>query len=127
MSNLLLRHNEASNRIVPVRELLTHFAQMRPLLMALTEADKLRDFLELGHGYFARTIDRCLGDVAGDPRNVTARASSDAAGIRRRFSVSSDLVDEDDVTFAVHPRRDGRDVSSDGVVGCKDEAAAKDK
>src|SRR5215469_590889 len=52
MSNLLLRQNEASNRIVPVRELLTHFAQMRPLLSAFTEADKLRDFLELGHGYF---------------------------------------------------------------------------
>jgi AcrR family transcriptional regulator len=64
MSNLLLRQNEASNRIVPVRELLTHFAQMRPLLTALTEADKLRDFLELGHGYFARAIDRRLGDVA---------------------------------------------------------------
>jgi hypothetical protein len=32
--------------------------------MALTEADKLRDFLELGHGYFARAIDRRPGDVA---------------------------------------------------------------
>ena len=64
MSNQLLRQNEASNRIVPVRELLTHFAQRRPLLTALIEADKLRDFLELGHGYFARAIDRRLGDVA---------------------------------------------------------------
>jgi AcrR family transcriptional regulator len=64
MSTLLLRQNEASNRIVPVRELLTHFAQMRPLLTALTEADKLRDFLELGQGYFARAIDRRFSDVA---------------------------------------------------------------
>lgn len=60
MSNLLLTQREASNRIVPVRELLAHFAEMRPLLTALTEADKLRDFLELGHGYFARAIDRRL-------------------------------------------------------------------
>jgi len=63
MSNLLLRQNEASNRIVPVRELLNHFAQMRPLLTALTEADKLRDFLELGHGYFGRAIDRRLATL----------------------------------------------------------------
>jgi AcrR family transcriptional regulator len=63
MSNLLLREREASNRIVPVRELLEHFAEMRPLHNALIEADKMRDFLELGHGYFARAIDRRLADL----------------------------------------------------------------
>jgi len=63
MSNLLLRQKEASNRIVPVRELLAHFAEMRPLLSALYEADKMRDFVELGHGYFARAIDRRLADL----------------------------------------------------------------
>ena len=60
MSNLLLTRREASRRIVPVRELLEHFAEMRPLHDALVEADKMRDFLELGHGYFARAIDRRL-------------------------------------------------------------------
>ena len=64
MSNLLLTPREVSNRIVPVRELLAHFAEMRPLLAALTEADKLGDFLELGHGYFARAIDRRLADLS---------------------------------------------------------------
>jgi AcrR family transcriptional regulator len=64
MSNQLLRSKEASNRIVPVRELLAHFADMRPLLNALTEADKMRDFVELGHAYFARAIDRRLADLA---------------------------------------------------------------
>jgi AcrR family transcriptional regulator len=63
MSNLLLRQREASNRVVPVRELLAHFAEMRPLHNALIGAGKMRDFLELGHGYFARAIDRRLADL----------------------------------------------------------------
>jgi AcrR family transcriptional regulator len=62
MSNQLVRQREASNRIVPVRELLMHFDEMRPLHDALIEADKMRDFLELGHGYFARAIDRRLAE-----------------------------------------------------------------
>jgi AcrR family transcriptional regulator len=62
MSNHLLRQREASNRIVPVRELLLHFDEMRPLHDALIEADKMRDFLELGHGYFARAIDCRLAE-----------------------------------------------------------------
>jgi AcrR family transcriptional regulator len=63
MSNQLLREKEVSTRIVPVRELLAHFADMRPLLNALTEANKMRDFVELGQGYFARAIDRRLADL----------------------------------------------------------------
>jgi AcrR family transcriptional regulator len=83
MSNLLLRRREASNRIVPVRELLTHFAEMRPLLTALTEADKMCDFLELGHGYFARAIDSRLADLPGTrtmPLNQRAAMSQAFAG-----------------------------------------------
>jgi AcrR family transcriptional regulator len=63
MSNLLVRKKEPSKRIVPVRELLTHFAEMRPLVSALHESDKMRDFVELGHGYFARAIDSRLADL----------------------------------------------------------------
>src|SRR5215469_15815023 len=63
MSNQLLRQKEVSNRIVPVRELLAHFAEMRPLLSALHEADKMRDFVDLGQGYFARAIDSRLADL----------------------------------------------------------------
>lgn len=63
MSNLLLTRREPSNRIVPVRELLTHFAEMRSLHNAIVEADKMRDFLELGHGHFARAIDRRLANL----------------------------------------------------------------
>jgi hypothetical protein len=36
---------------------------MRPLLSALHEADKMRDFVDLGQGYFARAIDRRLADL----------------------------------------------------------------
>jgi AcrR family transcriptional regulator len=63
MSTLLLRHREASNRVAPVRELFAHVAQMRQLHAALIAADKLRDFLEMGQEYFARAIDRRLGEL----------------------------------------------------------------
>ena len=40
MSMLLLRRREASNRIVPVREMFAHIAEMRALHNALVAADK---------------------------------------------------------------------------------------
>jgi AcrR family transcriptional regulator len=60
MSTLLQRRREASNRVAPVRELFAHVAEMRRLHTALIAAGKMRDFLEMGQGYFARAIDRRL-------------------------------------------------------------------
>src|SRR3984893_17482760 len=64
MSTLLLRRREASNRVAPVRELFAHVAEMRQLRAALIAADKLRDFLELGQGYFARAIEQRLAEMS---------------------------------------------------------------
>jgi AcrR family transcriptional regulator len=61
MSTLLLRRRELSNRVAPARELFAHVAEMRDLHAALTAADKMRDFLELAQGYFARAIEQRLG------------------------------------------------------------------
>jgi AcrR family transcriptional regulator len=63
MSMLLLRRREDSNRIVPVRELLSHIAEMHALYTALVTANKQHEFLELGQGYFARAIDQRLAEL----------------------------------------------------------------
>jgi AcrR family transcriptional regulator len=63
MSTILLRNREDSKRVVPVRELFAHVAEMRKLHRALLASDKLHDFLELGRGHFARAIDRRLAEM----------------------------------------------------------------
>jgi AcrR family transcriptional regulator len=60
MSTLLLRRQEASMRVAPVRELFAHVAEMRQLQTALVAAGKMHDFVEMGQGYFARAIERRL-------------------------------------------------------------------
>ena len=63
MSTLILRRREVSNRVAPVREFFGHVAEMGQLRASLLAADKHRDFLEMGHEYFARAIDRRLGEL----------------------------------------------------------------
>jgi AcrR family transcriptional regulator len=65
MSTLLLRRQEASKRIAPVRELFAHVAEMRQLQTALVAAGKMHDFVEMGKGYFARAIERRLEQLPG--------------------------------------------------------------
>jgi AcrR family transcriptional regulator len=60
MSTQLLRRAEKSDRVAPVCELFAHVREMRSLHTALTAANKLTDFLELGEGHFARAINRRL-------------------------------------------------------------------
>jgi AcrR family transcriptional regulator len=50
----LSRQGDRSNRVAPVRELFTHVAEWREFHGVLVKAGKIRDFLELGQGYFAR-------------------------------------------------------------------------
>jgi AcrR family transcriptional regulator len=63
MSTLLSRNGEASQRVVPVRELFEHGADMRRLSAALVAAGKMHDFLELSQGYFARSIEQRLATL----------------------------------------------------------------
>jgi AcrR family transcriptional regulator len=85
MSTLLLRRREASNRVAPVRELFAHVAEMRQLRAALIAADKLRDFLELGQGYFARAIEQRLAEMSPSrtiaPQQRTAMANAFAGAL----------------------------------------------
>ncbi len=63
MSMQLLRRAEKSDRVAPVREFFAHVAEMRGLHSALTAANKLTDFLELGQGHFARAINSRLAEL----------------------------------------------------------------
>jgi AcrR family transcriptional regulator len=85
MSTLLLRHREVSNRVAPVRELFAHVAEMRRLHAALIAADKLRDFLEMGQEYFARTIGERLALLPSSrtiaPAQRTAMAQAFAGAL----------------------------------------------
>ncbi len=72
MSTQLLRREEKSTRIAPVRELFAHVADMRKLHKALMAANKMTDFLELGQGHFARAINRRLADLPST-RTLTAK------------------------------------------------------
>jgi AcrR family transcriptional regulator len=78
MSTLLLRRQEASKRIAPVRELFAHVAEMRQLHTALVAAGKMRDFVELGQGYFARAIERRLKQLSVSSTINSQRAMSHA-------------------------------------------------
>lgn len=60
MSTLLLRHQEKSNRIAPVRELFAHLADSRRFHAALVSSGKIHDMMELGQGHFARAIEQRL-------------------------------------------------------------------
>lgn len=71
MSTVLLRKGETSQRVAPVRELFAHVAQMHTLCAALIAADKMRDFLELSQGYFARSIEQRLA-MLPDSREIPA-------------------------------------------------------
>ena len=76
MSTLLLRQNEASNRVAPVRELFAHVAEMRQLRAALITAGKVHDFLEMGQEYFARAIDQRLAALLGSHAIAPARRTA---------------------------------------------------
>jgi AcrR family transcriptional regulator len=62
MAFALSRHGDKSFRVAPVQELFAHVAEWRKLHGALIKAGKLRDFMELGQGMFARGIEQRLGE-----------------------------------------------------------------
>ena len=56
MSSMLERRREKSNRVAPVAEFFTHVADWRKFVDAMFASEKVRDVLEMGQGYFARSI-----------------------------------------------------------------------
>ena len=81
-STFLLRRREDSNRVAPVREFFAHVAEMQHIRAAFHRADKMRDFLELAQGFFARAIKKRLSAISppGAGRNQYAARSHALAG-----------------------------------------------
>jgi len=77
------RRGDDSDRIVPVRELFAHVAQMRRLYDALVVSGRMADFITLGEGHFARAIERRLSKrprANGLPAGTRAALSRALAG-----------------------------------------------
>jgi AcrR family transcriptional regulator len=64
MSTLLQRYKDESDRVAPINELFTHLAEMHQLHSAFVAADKMHDFVEMGQGYFARSIEQRLAHLS---------------------------------------------------------------
>ena len=76
MSSLLTRNNVSLRRVAPVAELFAHISEARDFYSALVSSGKVNDVLELGRGYFARSIeDRLRMAIVGigeDERKAVA-------------------------------------------------------
>ena len=63
ISMALSMHNDASDRVAPVREFFAHVREMRRFFDALTKSGKVHENLELARGHFARGIERRLAEL----------------------------------------------------------------
>ena len=76
VSGLLTRHTVSLQRVAPVAELFGHISQARDFYSALVSSGKVNDVLELGRGYFARSIEDRLRmanvGIDGDERKAVA-------------------------------------------------------
>jgi AcrR family transcriptional regulator len=83
MATLLTRHGVSLDRVAPVAELFGHIAEMQELYNAMVASGKLKDVLELGRGFFARSIeDRLLlAGVEMHPAELKAYAHAMAGAL----------------------------------------------
>jgi len=63
MATLLLRRQEMSARVAPVREFFAHVGETVELLSALTRSNKLHEVMEMGELHFARAIEDRLAQL----------------------------------------------------------------
>lgn len=75
MSTLLSRRAEVSNRVAPVREFFAHVAEWHRFYSAMVAAEKIRDVMELGQGYFAGAIEKRLAALP-QARSISAARRS---------------------------------------------------
>jgi len=88
MSSQLVRRKEKSDRVAPVRELFSHVAEWRGFYKAMVASEKVRDVMELGQGYFARSIAARLAELpAGRALSATRRAALGHAYAGAMFSL----------------------------------------
>lgn len=60
MSTLLTRRGVSLERVAPVAELFGHIAEVREFYASVVASGKVKDVLELGQGFFARSIEERL-------------------------------------------------------------------
>jgi AcrR family transcriptional regulator len=73
IANALPDRNDASERVVPVKEFLMHVREMGSFVDNLIESGMLHDNFSLGQEHFARAIERRLGQI---PRAASLPASA---------------------------------------------------
>lgn len=82
-STLLTRKAAPAGRIAPVKELFAHIADAREFCSSLLASGKMHDVLELGQGYFARSIEErlLLAGVQMDARELKPHAHALAGAL----------------------------------------------
>lgn len=85
MSTALSVRKEKSHRVAPVAEMFAHIAEQQKLYRALRDCERIRDFYDLGEGYFARGIAGRLAESKRFPnvsqRELDARAHALAGSL----------------------------------------------
>ncbi len=83
MATLLTRHGVRVERVAPVAELFGHIADVREFVAALVASGKMQDVLELGQGFFARSIEErlLLARVEMEPVQLKAHAHALAGAL----------------------------------------------
>ena len=111
MSSLLTRHNVSVDRVAPVAELFGHISDARAFYESLVASGKVQVVLELGQGYFARSIEERLrlADVKMEPEQLKAQSHALAGAL---FSLLDWWIAHG---MAVKPAEMDAAVSQDGV------------
>jgi AcrR family transcriptional regulator len=83
MSTLLTRRGASVDRVAPVAELLTHISDVREFYAATVASGKVQDVLELGQGFFARSIEErlMLANVEMEPMQLKAHSHALAGAL----------------------------------------------
>jgi AcrR family transcriptional regulator len=80
---LLTRHGASLDRVAPVGELFAHIAEAHEFYTATVASGKMKDVLELGRGYLARSIEErlLLAGVEMEPVQLKAHAHALAGAL----------------------------------------------
>lgn len=92
LSTLLTRNSAAADRVAPIRELFAHISDVREFYSALIASGKVHDVVEMGTGFFARSIKErlLLANVKMAPAELDAHSAALAGSM---FSLLTWWVD----------------------------------
>jgi AcrR family transcriptional regulator len=83
IASLLTRRGASVERVAPVQELFAHVADAKDLYAAMVASGKMNEVLELGRGFFARSIEERLrmAHVEMEPMRLKAQAHALAGSL----------------------------------------------